>query len=44
MAGYNGIVEMARRIDSALANPVWEQVRAPAPWETTNGSKIKAVS
>lgn len=32
-AGYAGIVEMAKMIDSAIANPVWEAVRAPAPWE-----------
>ncbi|MEJ2579039.1 MAG: nitrogenase component 1, partial [Kineosporiaceae bacterium] len=35
LAGYPGIVELARRLDSALTNPVWEQVRAPAPWEAS---------
>ncbi|MEO5336170.1 MAG: nitrogenase iron-molybdenum cofactor biosynthesis protein NifE [Magnetospirillum sp. WYHS-4] len=32
-AGYVGMVELVRRIDLALSNPVWAQVRAPAPWE-----------
>ncbi|KIZ39148.1 MULTISPECIES: nitrogenase iron-molybdenum cofactor biosynthesis protein NifE [Rhodopseudomonas] len=30
--GYVGIVEMVRQIDKALSNPIWAQVRAPAPW------------
>ncbi len=32
-AGYTGLVELARRLDLALANPVWRLVRRPAPWE-----------
>lgn len=32
-AGYVGVVELARRVDLALSSPVWEQVRAPAPWD-----------
>jgi len=32
-AGYAGMVELVREIDKALSNPVWEQVRRPAPWE-----------
>ncbi len=32
-AGYEGIVELVRQIDKTLSNPVWAQVRAPAPWE-----------
>ncbi len=32
-AGYAGVVELARRVDLALHCPVWDQVRAPAPWE-----------
>ena len=31
-AGYEGIVELVHQIDRALANPVWQQVRQPAPW------------
>lgn len=32
-AGYEGMVTMVEEIYKALANPVWAQVRAPAPWE-----------
>lgn len=32
-AGYDGMVELVREIDKALYNPVWAQVRKPAPWE-----------
>ncbi|WP_322755041.1 nitrogenase iron-molybdenum cofactor biosynthesis protein NifE [Frankia sp. Cas3] len=32
-AGYAGMVELARRLDLALSSPIWEQVRAPAPWD-----------
>jgi nitrogenase molybdenum-cofactor synthesis protein NifE len=32
-AGYEGMVELVHEIDRALYNPVWEQVRRPAPWE-----------
>ena len=31
--GYEGMVELVEEIDKALYNPVWEQVRRPAPWE-----------
>ena len=34
-AGYNGIVNLVEEIDKALSNPIWSQVRAPAPWEYT---------
>ncbi|HWP00312.1 MAG TPA: nitrogenase iron-molybdenum cofactor biosynthesis protein NifE [Methylococcus sp.] len=33
-AGYEGMVELVREIDKALYNPIWQQVRRPAPWET----------
>ena len=33
-AGYHGMVDMVREIDRTLSNPVWAQVRAPAPWDT----------
>ncbi|THF55148.1 nitrogenase iron-molybdenum cofactor biosynthesis protein NifE [Pseudothauera rhizosphaerae] len=32
-AGYDGMIELARRIASAIDNPIWEQVRRPAPWD-----------
>lgn len=33
-AGYEGMVTMVEEIHKALFNPVWAQVREPAPWET----------
>jgi len=33
-AGYEGMVEMIAEIHKALFNPVWQQVRTPAPWAT----------
>lgn len=33
-AGYQGMVALVREIDKALSNPIWSQVRQPAPWET----------
>lgn len=36
-AGYVGVVELARRVDLALSNPVWAQVRRPAPWDLPAG-------
>jgi len=32
-AGYAGMVELVRHIDRAVNNPMWADVRAPAPWE-----------
>ena len=31
-AGYHGMVELVREIDRTLYNPMWAQVRLPAPW------------
>jgi nitrogenase molybdenum-cofactor synthesis protein NifE len=31
--GYVGMVELVREIDKTLYNPIWEQVRKPAPWQ-----------
>lgn len=31
--GYVGMVKLVEEIDKALFNPVWEQVRKPAPWD-----------
>jgi len=33
-AAYDGMVTLVREIDQALYNPMWAQVRKPAPWET----------
>lgn len=32
-AGYDGIVALCEEIDKTLSNPIWRQVRLPAPWE-----------
>ena len=34
-ASYDGMIALVEEIDKALSNPVWEQVRKPAPWEAT---------
>ncbi|MGO9431020.1 nitrogenase iron-molybdenum cofactor biosynthesis protein NifE [Rhodoblastus sp.] len=31
--GYVGMVKLMAEIDKTLYNPVWEQVRKPAPWD-----------
>jgi len=31
-AGYDGMVELVKRIDLEIHNPIWAQVREPAPW------------
>jgi nitrogenase molybdenum-cofactor synthesis protein NifE len=31
--GYQGMVELARQLTLTLKSPVWEAVRAPAPWQ-----------
>lgn len=35
-AGYEGMVTMVAEIDKALFNPMWAEVRTPAPWETVD--------
>ncbi|ARE40157.1 Nitrogenase FeMo-cofactor scaffold and assembly protein NifE [Rhodovulum sp. P5] len=32
-AGYMGMVDLVRAIDRSVNNPMWEDVRRPAPWE-----------
>jgi len=32
-AGYSGMVNLVREIHKSLTNPMWEQVRKPAPWD-----------
>jgi nitrogenase molybdenum-cofactor synthesis protein NifE len=33
--GYVGMVKLVQEIDKALYNPMWQQLRQPAPWENT---------
>jgi len=35
-AGYEGMVTMIAEIDKALFNPMWAEVRTPAPWEVVD--------
>jgi len=42
-AGYVGMVEMIRRLDLALHNPIWQQVRTPAPWLAAEASKLRSL-
>ncbi|MDP3125215.1 MAG: nitrogenase iron-molybdenum cofactor biosynthesis protein NifE [Thiobacillus sp.] len=37
-AGYDGMVTLVREIDKSLRNPIWEQVRRPAPWDIEEAS------
>lgn len=32
-AGYEGMVNLVKEIDRAIYNPIWAQVKKPAPWE-----------
>ncbi len=32
--GYVGMVKLVEEIDKALYNPIWDQVRKPAPWQS----------
>ncbi len=41
-AGYDGMVELVRQIDLAIHNPVWADVRAPAPWDLPAGGRVDA--
>jgi nitrogenase molybdenum-cofactor synthesis protein NifE len=34
-AGYQGMLELARQLALTLESPVWNAVRAPAPWQAT---------
>ena len=34
-AGYGGMIALVHEIDRTLANPVWQQVNQPAPWDET---------
>ena len=43
--GYVGMVKLVEEIDKALFNPIWEQVRKPAPWDNpANNWQAKAIA
>ncbi len=35
-AGYDGMVELVAELHKAIVNPVWQEVRRPAPWEQSD--------
>jgi nitrogenase molybdenum-iron cofactor biosynthesis protein NifN/nitrogenase molybdenum-iron cofactor biosynthesis protein NifE len=37
-AGYEGMIELVRRIDLELNNPMWAEIRRPAPWAAESPS------
>jgi nitrogenase molybdenum-cofactor synthesis protein NifE len=39
-AGYEGMVELVQEIDKALSNPIWQQVRMPAPWDEVSWEDV----
>ncbi|MEW6596403.1 MAG: nitrogenase iron-molybdenum cofactor biosynthesis protein NifE [Pseudomonadota bacterium] len=39
-AGYDGMIELVAEIDKALHNPIWAQVRQPAPWDIASPSAV----
>lgn len=41
-AGYDGMVEMVKKIAAAIHNPVWTAVRAPAPWDAAEADDLAA--
>lgn len=41
-AGYDGIVNLVAEIDKALYNPIWAQLKVPAPWETEEAGEVDA--
>lgn len=42
-AGYMGMVDLVRAIDRSVNNPMWADLRAPAPWDTPlTGSVVPA--
>jgi nitrogenase molybdenum-cofactor synthesis protein NifE len=43
--GYVGMVKLVEEIDKALYNPIWEQVRKPAPWaDPANSWQARAIA
>ncbi|WP_027527685.1 nitrogenase iron-molybdenum cofactor biosynthesis protein NifE [Bradyrhizobium sp. Ec3.3] len=43
--GYLGIVKLIEEIDKALYNPIWDQLRKPAPWDDADVSwKAKSLA
>jgi nitrogenase molybdenum-cofactor synthesis protein NifE len=43
-AGYEGIVALVEEIDKTLSNPIWRQVRLPAPWDAPADAPAPALA
>ena len=37
-AGYDGMVTLVRELAKSLRNPIWEDIRRPAPWDAPSGA------
>ncbi|MEI6746111.1 MAG: nitrogenase iron-molybdenum cofactor biosynthesis protein NifE [Methylococcaceae bacterium] len=37
--GYQGMLELVRQLSLTIESPVWEAVRAPAPWKTAKETR-----
>jgi hypothetical protein len=38
--GYQGMLELVRQLALTIESPVWEAVRAPAPWKIKTSSLV----
>ena len=43
-AGYDGMLELVRQLALTLEAPVWQQVRAPAPWAAQKAAGVPLVA
>nr|P19055.1 RecName: Full=Nitrogenase iron-molybdenum cofactor biosynthesis protein NifE [Rhodobacter capsulatus]CAA35472.1 NifE [Rhodobacter capsulatus]prf//1613418A nifE gene [Rhodobacter capsulatus] len=42
-AGYMGMVDLVRAIDRSVNNPMWADLRAPAPWDASLTGSVVSV-
>ncbi len=42
-AGYTGMLELVRQLALTIESPVWDAVRAPAPWRATQTAQAVAI-
>ena len=43
-AGYQGMLELVRQLALTMESPVWDAVRAPAPWRAAAAPRVEAVA
>jgi nitrogenase molybdenum-cofactor synthesis protein NifE len=41
-AGYSGMLELVKQLALTIESPIWQSVRAPAPWVSTQPAKARA--